>query len=239
MPAATSAGTSSRRGSCPAQITIGVDASTCGSPSTVTCKPASSMRIVLDAGEHRHAALLEQRAADPAGGLRESRADLRLLALQQPDLRAPARSSCAAMQSAALRDSRRRCPTRRETPRSRDRRDVAVARVPVRRVAGGQELGDVEADAAGADDRDRAPRGLRARRRCRRSSRPWDGRCRGSRARAARCRSRRSRRRSRARSSPSRALPERARRRRAAPAACGSSAASRRTLPCRGCAARG
>ena len=46
--------------------------------------------LVLDAGEHRDAALLEQRAADPAGRLGEAGADLARLALQQPHLRAAA-----------------------------------------------------------------------------------------------------------------------------------------------------
>src|SRR5205814_3230299 len=41
---------------------------------------------VLDAGEHRHTAPAQQRAADPAGGFREPFADFGALALQEPEL---------------------------------------------------------------------------------------------------------------------------------------------------------
>jgi len=45
--------------------------------------------LVGDPREHLHTALLEQGSANPAGGLGQAVADLRRLALQQPDL-APA-----------------------------------------------------------------------------------------------------------------------------------------------------
>ena len=67
-----------------------------GLPSTRDVQPGVVDALVLDAGEHRHAALLEQRAADPAGRLGEAGADLRVLALQQPHLARRRRARAAA-----------------------------------------------------------------------------------------------------------------------------------------------
>ena len=77
---------SSRRGSCPAQTTIVSTSSTLRLAVDADVQSGVVDPLVLDAGNHRHAALLEQRAPDPAGGLREALADLARLALQQPDL---------------------------------------------------------------------------------------------------------------------------------------------------------
>jgi len=88
---------------------------------------------------------LRQRAADPAGGLGEALADLARLALQQPDL-------------ARRLDLLRRDDAAAVAVLGVDAPLGAVFVQLVVTAAMGQELADVEADAAGADDRHAAPR---------------------------------------------------------------------------------
>ena len=134
--------------------------------------------VVLDAAEHLHAALLEQRAADPAGGLGEPVADLaRPCAAAARAWRGGA-GSCAGSGRLAAR-TLRRCPTRRGMPRPPGhRRAPSLAWPSGRRRACGEQLGDVEADPAGADDRHASSRAPAPARRSRRSLPPWGGRCR-------------------------------------------------------------
>ena len=200
---------------------------------------------VVDAARTRRRRACRRRASSAACG-GSSRSSSRVPRRPCVSLRCSSHTLRAAaararrLQPAALAHSRRRCPTRRETPRSRDRRRRRRC-VPVRRVARGQELGDVEADAARADDRHACARAC---------SRPLDDvdvardlrmvDARRSPARAARCpvASDHVVEAARDRRASTRRFDAR-RRRRAARAACGNSAASRRTPPCRECAARG
>ena len=113
-------------------------------PSTVTCRPASSIRSYVAPGDHRHAAVLELGAVDPAGGLAEPGADLGRSC-------AGAGARCAAARGARARARPpRRAVVRVDAPLAEVRRRVLARLV----AAVGQELRDVEADAAGADDRD-------------------------------------------------------------------------------------
>ena len=151
MPAATSPGTSSRRGSWPAQMTIVSTSSDLRLAIDGDVQPGVVDAHVLHSREHRDAAALEQRAADPAGGLGETGADLRVLALQQPQ---PARRRILlrGLEAAALRVAGVDAPL---VAKRDDRRIVRrpVAQVTVGRVAGGEQFRHVEADAAGADER--------------------------------------------------------------------------------------
>ena len=166
----------------------------CGAPSTVMCSPASSIRTYsTPASIATPRRLSSARRIQPVVFARPA-PTFDSLRCRSHTLRRRAMLVRGASVRRATR-SRRRCPTLRGTPRSRDRRASPSLDVPVGRVLRGQEFRDVEADAAGADDRHRAARRACVLRRCRRSSRPSDGRCPGSAARAARCRSRRSRRR--------------------------------------------
>ena len=130
-------------------MTIVSTASVCGTPSTRMCRPASSMRSYSTPASERHAALLEQRAPDPAGRLGEAFADLARLALQQPHLARPGRVD-RRLQPAALAIVGVDSPF---VAIFVDRVAAAVMR---------EEFADVEADAAGADDRDarRPPRAV-------------------------------------------------------------------------------
>src|SRR4029079_4119564 len=99
--------------------------------------------LVGDAGEHRHAATTKQRAPDPAGRLREVLAHFRRLALKKPD-------AARRLRPPRFADATRACQHRIDAPFVAERIErVRVVVVPMR-----QQLGDVETDAAGADDRD-------------------------------------------------------------------------------------
>ena len=120
MPRCAAAASRSRRGSWPAQMTIVSTAQRLRHAVDADVQAGVVDALVFDAGERSHAALLEQRAADPAGGLGEALADLARLALQQPHL-ARRDGYRRAASGRRVRDSRRRCPIRRDIRRSRRR----------------------------------------------------------------------------------------------------------------------
>ena len=181
--------------------------------------------VVAHPAEHLHLAGLERGPVDPAGGLAQAGAGLGGLALEQDHL--PRRGGRAGRGEPSARRLRVGHP-----PLGHPGREVgAVAAVD-------QELGDVEADAARPHHRHPPPHRLPVRRGRRRRRAPSGGPGRGCAGRAG--------------PRPWPAPPRRSRRRRARrprPAgpggagrrsprcAAGSSAASRRTPPCRGCAA--
>ena len=102
--------------------------------------------LVVHPGEHLDALRLERGAVDPAGGLAQAGAGLA----------SPCAAAGAPARGAATARLRRRQPAARRAPgRPRPtpppgRRGRATANAP----SCDEELGDVEADAAGADDRD-------------------------------------------------------------------------------------
>ena len=123
MPAASSSATSSRRGSCPAQMTM-----------VSTVEHAAACRRPRCAGRRRRCArtprprACARRAACSSARriqpvvLARPAPTFDVLALQQPQLARRRRIVRAACRPPRLRVRRRRCPTRRETRRSPDRR---------------------------------------------------------------------------------------------------------------------
>jgi hypothetical protein len=97
---------------------------------------------VLDAAQHVYAALLQQQAARPAGGLGQSLAELGGFALQQPDLARAGRHLRCGKAAAVIG------VVDVDAPLAAIGGDFIVA------VDMGQQFGDVEADAAGADQGD-------------------------------------------------------------------------------------
>ncbi|TYZ60370.1 hypothetical protein PybrP1_001342, partial [[Pythium] brassicae (nom. inval.)] len=105
-------------------------------------QPSVVHLVVRHAAEHRHGAVLERQAVDPAGRLAQVLPVLGRLALQQEDLaRGRRQLRRDARDAAAHRVAQVDAPLLREQPRVEARRRARVR----------QELGHVEADAAGAD----------------------------------------------------------------------------------------
>ena len=133
--------------------------------------------LVFDAGDHRDAAALEQRAPNPAGRLREARADLRFLALQQPQPRAAA----VLVRRPSVRRAMRVIGV--DAPLVAERGDRRIGNAPSLTWPSGASPAD--RNSATSKPMPPAPTiatvraGRLARpRRSRRSSRPSDGRCR-------------------------------------------------------------
>ena len=141
----------SRRGSWPAQTTIVSTASVRASPPTRTCRPASSMRSYVTPGSIVTPALGRSCGGSSRWSSPSAGADLARLALQQ---RRPRAATGAARRGGA--PGRRGARRRGSMPHSARKRSDGVAGS----LAVGEQLGDVEADAARADDRD-APAGRR------------------------------------------------------------------------------